>query len=76
MIQGCPLSGVVFAVAMDPFLACVADQLDGRNATCTRVSADDVATVAHEFKSLIPLEKISAASRRFQPSSFSQRNAS
>ena len=42
VLQGCPLSGMIFAFAIDPLLRKIAAEVDGCGVGSTRACADDV----------------------------------
>ena len=42
VLQGCPLSGMIFAFAIDPFLRKLSSEVDDADVGCTRACADDV----------------------------------
>jgi hypothetical protein len=42
VLQGCPLSGMLFAFAIDPFLRKLSSEVDDAGVGCTRACADDV----------------------------------
>ena len=42
MLQGCPLSGIVFVLVLDPFLRAMGELLDMSGVSLTRACADDV----------------------------------
>ena len=71
VLQGCPLSGLIFSVMMDPF--CVAflkfetrcNSEAKRPLTCIRAFADDVGAVIHSLKSLIHIKGIFDAAAKY-----------
>ena len=71
VLQGCPLSGLIFSVMMDPF--CVAflkfetrcNSEAKRPLTCIRAFADDVGAVIHSLKSLKHIKGIFDAAAKY-----------
>ena len=51
--QGCPLSTALFVLAMDPFIAALADTVGPRG--CLRVYADDIAIVMWQLVAQAPM---------------------
>ena len=41
-LQGCPLSGFIFATSTSPFMSYIEIEIDGKSNTVTRICADDV----------------------------------
>ena len=52
VLQGCPLSGFLFALCMDPFLWLFQAAIDLKNCGVTRACADDVGMALTSFKFL------------------------
>ena len=52
VIQGCPLSGLIFVASIDPILAEMKRKLDDKNLSITRACADDIAAALRDRASL------------------------
>ena len=48
VIQGCPMSGLLFVAAVDPMLTEMHKQLDAKNKAVTRACADDIAAALRD----------------------------
>ena len=57
VIQGCPLSALIFILCMDPFLKEI-DRLLAPVAGLARACADDIGICAKELSHLIPLAPV------------------
>ena len=58
VLQGCPLSGMLFALVMDPFLRCMKTSMQDRNLGQIRACADDVGAALKNIYVLKLLEPI------------------
>ena len=54
VLQGCPLSGMLFALVMDPFLRCMKASIQDKNLAQVRACADDVGAA---LKNIYVLER-------------------
>ncbi len=61
VLQGCPLSGILFAWAMDPFLEAMRVPIDCRGLAVTRACADDVGATILRIQALAEYFRIFAA---------------
>ena len=53
ILQGCPLAGLAFTVAINPILAFFADKVEARGLGITKACADDIAAVCFKLSSLV-----------------------
>ena len=60
ILQGCPLSGSLFAIALDPFLNALRKKFDDKapqgRSGISRACADDIVVAVPRFRGLITLE--------------------
>ena len=52
VLQGCPLSGLLFVLILDPFLRAIEGQLESPGLALTRACADDIGAVVYEISTL------------------------
>ena len=64
IIQGCPLAGTCFAIAMDPFLALFKHTVDDQCLGCIRACSDDIGAALARFRCSQKSWKFSAKLRR------------
>ena len=55
VLQGCPLSGMLFAIAIDPFLRSITSSIDEKRIGATRACADDIAVALASLYGLCEL---------------------
>jgi hypothetical protein len=55
VLQGCPLSGMIFAIAIDPFLRYIDASIDLKGLGMTRACADDIAVALASLAGLADL---------------------
>ena len=63
VLQGCPLSGSLFAVSADP-IAHAFGRLDLKESSCTRLCADDMGTA---LKNFLPSKAFAFIFNSFKP---------
>eukprot|EP00959_Pyramimonas_sp_CCMP1952_P047465 990547-Pyramimonas_sp.AAC.1 len=61
--QGCPLSGSLWAVAMNPFVAHMEEILAKWESSVVGVCADDVGTVVQDRRLLLRYRRVFAAAQ-------------
>lgn len=69
VLQGCPLSGMLFALAMDPFLRCMKASIQDKNLGQIRACADDAGAALksiHVLKFLEPIFQTAAETANLQ----------
>ena len=57
VLQGCPLSGLIFVLVLDPLLNVFSSRIDSRGLAVTRACADDIGAAIADFKALAEYEK-------------------
>ena len=63
VLQGCPLSGTLFAIAIDPILRLLERQLDGGRLGILRACADDIGAALSSATALCSLEPVFSLAR-------------
>ena len=67
-LQGCPLSGSLFAMAVDPFLWAIHEKVDAKDTGVTRACADDIGQSLRSISTLKVIAPVSRAAKRWQAS--------
>ncbi len=73
VLQGCPLSGVIFAWRVDPFLAAMNFKADSKHVAITRVCADDVGAPLRRIEALLACFEVFEVARKVSGFTFNRR---
>ena len=65
VLQGCGLSGTLFAISMDPFLRQAEEEVERIQLGTVRACADDVGAAIRSLRAVIPMAAMFSRAFRF-----------